>query len=98
MKPLGEAFIAGATDPILVPGPTGFIGPRLVKMLLEHGFTNIRGLVRSSSDVTRIDDIVSGYGDGARVDVVKGNLLSPADCARATRDIAVIFPLAAGRQ
>src|SRR5213078_3420280 len=35
--------------------------------------------------------------DRARIEVFKGNLLSPEDCAAATKDVAVIFHLAAGR-
>jgi nucleoside-diphosphate-sugar epimerase len=33
---------------------------------------------------------------GSKVEIVRGNLLSPEDCAAATRDVAVIYHLAAG--
>ncbi len=87
-------FIIGSDDPILVTGATGFIGPKLVESLLRHGFRNLRVFVRPSSDVTRLEAIASQHSAGARVEIIKGNLLSREDCIAATRDIAVMFHLA----
>ncbi len=92
-----DAFIIGPEDPVLVTGATGFIGSRLVGSLLDRGFRNLRILVRPSSDVGRVEAIARRRPEGARVDVVEGNLLSREDCTTATKDVAVIFHLAAAR-
>jgi nucleoside-diphosphate-sugar epimerase len=84
-------------DPILVTGATGFIGSRLVDSLLDRGFRNLRCFARPSSEVTRLDALASRRKDGARIVVVKGNLLSREDCATATKHAALIFHLAASR-
>lgn len=89
-----EASIIGPDDPILVTGSTGFIGSRLVHELIGRGFRNLRCFARPGSDLSALD---AAARTGARVEVIRGNLLSPADCARATKDVAVIFHLAAGR-
>jgi len=86
--------IVGPNDPILITGGSGFIGPPLVASLLRHGFKNLRVLVRSSSDVSRLEAILRQEGMGARVELIRGNLLSRADCTAAARDIAVVFHLA----
>jgi nucleoside-diphosphate-sugar epimerase len=87
-------FIAGPHDPILVTGATGFIGPALVQSLLNHGFRNLRAFARASSDVARLEGIVARHGERARVEVIRGNLLSREDCITATKDVSVIFHLA----
>jgi nucleoside-diphosphate-sugar epimerase len=89
-------FNAGPNDPILVTGAAGFIGPAVVQSLLSHGFRNLRAFVRASSDVARLNAIVERHGRGARVEVIRGNLLSREDCIAATRDVSVIFHLATG--
>jgi nucleoside-diphosphate-sugar epimerase len=86
-------FIVGQDDPILVTGATGFIGSRLVVNLLDRGFRNVRCFARPSSTVARLDSLA----DRGRVAVITGNLLSREDCNAATKDVAVIFHLAAGR-
>jgi nucleoside-diphosphate-sugar epimerase len=93
----GDDFIVGRDDLILVTGATGFIGSRLVESLLDRRFCKVRCFVRPSSEVARIDALAGHVRDGARVEVVTGNLLSRDDCAAATKDAAVIFHLAAGR-
>jgi nucleoside-diphosphate-sugar epimerase len=90
-----EAFIIGPDDPILVTGAAGFIGPALIESLLNRGLRNLRAFVRPSSDVARLDVIATRYKQ-ACVEVVRGNLLSREDCLTATKDVAVIFHLAAG--
>src|SRR2546427_11936821 len=92
-----ETLIIGPDDPIVVTGATGFIGVRLVESLLVSGFRNVRCFARPSSAVSRLEAIVAQSGGGRRIEVVKGNLLSREDCAAATKDVAVIFHLAAGR-
>ena len=89
-------FVAGPDDPILITGATGFIGSRVVRSLLDRGFRNLRCFARPSSDVAGIETLL-GRRTGAHIDVIKGNLLSHDDCLAATRDVAVIFHLAAAR-
>src|SRR5437879_11109590 len=91
-----DAFIIGPDDPILVTGATGFIGSRVVESLLDRGFRNLRCFARPSSEAARLEAIATRQRDVARIEVVKGNLLSREDCAAATKDVAVIFHLAAG--
>lgn len=91
------AFIIGPDDRILVTGATGFIGSRVVETLLDHGFRNLVCFARPSSDVARVETIASRRRQGARIEVVRGNLLSLEDCSTATKDVAVIFHLAAGK-
>src|SRR3989475_4762654 len=91
-----DDFIIGPADPILVTGATGFIGSRLVESLLARGFRNVRTFARPSSAVAGVEAIAGRRRDGARVEVIKGNLLSREDCTTATKDVAVIFHLAAG--
>jgi nucleoside-diphosphate-sugar epimerase len=93
---LGDGFIAGQDDPILITGATGFIGSRVVRSLLDRGFRNVRCFARPSSNAA-VFDSVAGRRDGASVEVIEGNLLSRDDCAAATRDVRVIFHLAAAR-
>src|SRR4029077_11054837 len=64
------------------------------RALLDRGFRNVRCFARPTSDRTQLD---GACGVGAPIRVVAGNLLSRADCLAATRDVAVIFHLAAGR-
>ncbi len=90
-----NAFIVEPDDPILVTGATGFIGPALVQSLLQHGFRNIGAFVRPSSDMTRLEAIVSRHRE-ARIEVIRGNLLSREDCNTAAKGVSVIFHLATG--
>lgn len=84
------------SDLILVTGATGFIGSRVVRSLWNLGFRNIRCLTRHSAD-TKARAFTTCDQDGARPEVMQGNLLSRQDCARAARNTAVIVHLAAGR-
>jgi nucleoside-diphosphate-sugar epimerase len=54
-------------------------------------------MVRPSSEAKKVEALQGCGGDGARMEVVEGNLLSREDCNAATKDAAVIFHLAAGR-
>jgi len=92
-----DGFVIGSDDLILVTGAAGFIGFRLVNCLLDLGFRNLRCFVRPSSEVTKVEALQECRRDGARIEVVEGNLLSRQDCSAATKDVAVIFHLAAGR-
>src|SRR2546428_7145981 len=91
-----DAFIIGPDDPILVTGATGFIGSRLVESLLARGFRNVRTFARPSSAMAGVEAIAGRRRDGARVEVIKGNLLSREDCTTATKDVAAGFSLGPG--
>lgn len=88
-------LIIGFDDPILVTGANGFIGSRVVEMLLRYGFSNIRCFVRPSSNLTRLHAILAMFPK-AKVEVKQGNLLSRQDCEAAASDTTVVFHLAAG--
>lgn len=89
-------WLIGTDAPVLVTGGRGFIGKRVVASLLEHGFTNIRCLTRPSARPVK-EHMPSKVqqGDG-RVQIVEGNLLSRDDCIKITKDVQVIYHLAAG--
>jgi nucleoside-diphosphate-sugar epimerase len=89
-------FIIGPGDPILVTGANGFIGRRVVASLLERGFRNLLCFARPSSADAGLESIGKWYRDEARVTVLKGNLLSRQDCEAASKDVALVFHLAAG--
>lgn len=82
---------------ILVTGAAGFIGLRVLGNLLDRGFRNVRCLVRPTGDIEGLESVIRRHGATGRGEVMTGNLLSGDDCARATRDVAVIYHLAAGR-
>ena len=84
-----DDFIIGPNDPILITGAGGFIGTRLVGILQRMGFRKVRCMVRPSCDLSR-------FANEPALEFVKGNLLSREDCERATRDVRVIYHLAAG--
>jgi nucleoside-diphosphate-sugar epimerase len=89
-------MIIGLDSPVLVTGASGFIGSKVVESLLNRRFQNIRALVRPSSDLDRLESILRDHELGGNVRILKGNLLSKEDCFSATRDIAIIYHLAAG--
>jgi nucleoside-diphosphate-sugar epimerase len=87
--------IIGRSDRILVTGSNGFIGSRVVETLLDYGFMNLRCLTRPTSDLTALNKIICSHAK-AKVEVVKGNLLSREDCNELCEDVRVIYHLAAG--
>lgn len=91
-----QPSIAAPSDLVLVTGASGFIGTRVVHLLIEHGHDNIRCLVRPSSRRGRLDEIVERAGGRARVEVMQGDLTSQADCLRAAEGVRVAIHLAAG--
>jgi len=91
-----RSFIIGHDDLILVTGAAGFIGSAVVENLLDHGFRNLRCVARRRNASASFEAARARY-QGARIEVVEGNLLSPEHCWSATKDAAVILHLAAGR-
>jgi nucleoside-diphosphate-sugar epimerase len=79
---------------ILITGSRGLLGSRLVATLLERGFRNLRCFTRTSSDIRTLEDLATRYD--ADLEIMRGNLLSRADCDTAARDVAVVYHLAAG--
>ncbi len=82
--------------PVLVTGAGGFIGRRVVQTLLEHGFRDVRCFVRSSRHHSDIEALASCPEASRCIRIITGNLLSRQDCTAATRDVAVVYHLAAG--
>ena len=81
--------------PVLVTGAAGFIGRSVVRTLVKYGFSDVRCLVRPS----RKPSDMGAFGSPEvlrRIHIIKGNLLSRDDCITATRDVAVVYHLAAG--
>ncbi len=80
---------------ILVTGAGGFLGVHVVTRLLEHGYTDIRCLVRDASKAERLREIAKAY-PAAQLELRSGNLNSKADCRAAVDGVALVFHLAAG--
>src|SRR5271166_6036178 len=92
-----EYRIVRPEERILVTGAAGFIGSRVVECLLQYGYRNICCLVRPTSKTERLEAIRQLTFEQNSIEIVKGNLLSPDDCLRVTRDARLIYHLAAGR-
>src|SRR5207253_1685206 len=90
-------MIIAPDDLILITGAGGFIGSRVVEGLLERGFRNLRCMVRPPGESRRLAALAERFREDARIDVLKGNLLSRNDCAKATLNAVAIYHLAAGR-
>ena len=96
-KPVSpDSYMISPDDRILVTGAAGFIGSRVVESLVDRGFRNVVCFARSSSDMVRLESSIKGRPSGTRIEVLRGNLLSRADCEAASKGVAVIYHLAAG--
>jgi nucleoside-diphosphate-sugar epimerase len=93
---MSSQFIISPSDRILVTGSNGFIGAKVVEILLEYGFSNLRCFVRPSSKLERLQNVLDHFDAGKNVEVVAGDLLSVADCRKAASGVSVVFHLAAG--
>ncbi len=89
-------FIAAPNDRILITGGAGFIGTRVVQNLLDRGYRNLVCFVRPTSKIDVIEAIIQNRPADARVEILRGNLLSRKDCEAACEGVAVILHLAAG--
>lgn len=90
-----DNMIINFDAPVLITGANGFIGSKVVKTLLDYGFSNLRCFVRPSGNLTTLNNVIRSFSTES-AEVIKGNLLSRDDCMRATKDVSVIFHLAAG--
>ncbi len=76
-----------STQPIhLVTGATGLLGSHIAEKLVANG-RRVRALVRPTSDTK----FLSSLG----IDVVVGNLVDPASCRSAMRDVSIVYHAAA---
>ncbi len=89
-------YIVGRHEPILVTGSNGFIGTRVVKTLLEYGFSNLRCFVRPSSRLDALKNVLAQSDVEKKVELLAGDLLSRDDCRRAADNVAIVLHLAAG--
>ena len=90
--------IISPADKILITGSNGFIGAKVVDILLEYGFANLRCFVRPSSKLDRLQQVFAKYPAGKSVEIISGDLLSRDDCQRAAAGVSVIYHLAAGME
>jgi nucleoside-diphosphate-sugar epimerase len=88
--------IALPSDCVLVTGSNGFIGAKVVEILLEYGVVNLRCFIRSSNRLTGLENVLSRFEAAKNVELITGDLLSPDDCREAAKDVSVIYHLAAG--
>jgi nucleoside-diphosphate-sugar epimerase len=95
---MNSEYIASLDNRILVTGSNGFIGTKVIEILLEYGFSNIRCLVRSSSRLGRFEQALSSFDAGRNVEIVTGDLLSREDCEKAAENVSIIYHLAAGME
>ncbi|HEV2320217.1 MAG TPA: NAD(P)-dependent oxidoreductase [Verrucomicrobiae bacterium] len=91
-----DTYIISRSDRILITGSNGFIGAKVVEILLEYGFSNIRCFVRPSSDLARLQSALRRFPESKGVEFVCGDLLLREDCKAAARGASVIIHLAAG--
>jgi nucleoside-diphosphate-sugar epimerase len=74
--------IIGPEDLILVTGAAGYIGPKVLENLLNRGFRNLRCLVRPSSNISKLETVISKQGVDKQVSICIGNLLSRKTVSR----------------
>jgi len=98
VEALKSGYIISRDERILVTGSNGFIGARVVEILLEYGFAHIRCFVRPSSRLDRLEKVLSQFDAGKNVELVTGDLLSTTDCRKAAQEVSIIYHLAAGME
>src|SRR5262252_245853 len=95
MHIMANSSIVTKSDSVLITGSNGFIGCKVVETLLEDGFYNLKCFARPSGKLQRLNEALLRYPK-AQVEIIKGNLLSPEDCARAASNVRLVYHLAAG--
>ena len=93
---MAQSYAVDKSDSILVTGASGFIGVSVVQRLLEEGYRNLRCFVRPFSQTERLTSVLRRFSAEGHVEMVRGDLVSREHCARAARNVAVIYHLAAG--
>lgn len=89
-------YLAQPSDRILVTGANGFIGAKVVEVLLGYGFCNLRCFIRPSSRLERLRKVLGPFAAAKNIEFLSGDLLSSDDCRRAADGVSVIYHLAAG--
>ena len=87
-------WIINKSDLVLITGANGFVGSKVVDILIEYGFKKIRCLVKSNRNLSNLQSIAAS--SNAEVEFFQGNLLSRDDCMHATQGVSIIYHLAAG--
>ena len=91
-----EDMIINYSDPIVITGANGFIGPQVIKALLEYGFMNLRCFVRPSGNLIALKKVINSCNDRkATIEIIVGDLLSQEDCDKLTEGAHVVYHLAA---
>lgn len=90
--------IISLNDQILVTGSNGFIGTKVVEILMNRGFSNLRCFIRPSSRLGRLEDTVHRLDKVTDIQLVTGDLLSADDCRKAADGVSVIYHLATGSE
>jgi nucleoside-diphosphate-sugar epimerase len=95
---MNSEYIASTDERILVTGSNGFIGAKVVEILLEYGFFNLRCFVRPSSQLGRLEKVLSDLNASKNIELFTGDLLSREECRKAADGISIIYHLAAGME
>ena len=85
------AYIAAPDDWILVTGSNGFIGAKVVELLLEYGFSKLRCFVRPSSQLGRLEKALGQFNASKNVELITGDLLSRDDCRNAAEGVSMLL-------
>ena len=89
-----DDWIINKSDRVLITGANGFIGSKVFEILLEYGFKKVRCFVRSSKNLSNLQQIADS--SKSEIEFIRGNLLSRQDCLNASEGVSVIYHLAAG--
>jgi nucleoside-diphosphate-sugar epimerase len=92
-----DGYIITPEETILVTGANGFIGSRVVRILLSYGFKRVRCFTRSANNSKYLESLAR-ESDQANLEIVKGNLLSSDACLMATEGVSIVYHLAAGTE
>jgi nucleoside-diphosphate-sugar epimerase len=95
---MNSQYIASTDERILVTGSNGFIGVKVVEILLEYGFFNLRCFVRPSSQLGRLEKVLRDLNASKNIELFTGDLLSPEECRKAADGVSIIYHLAAGME
>ena len=95
---MNSEYIVSLDDRILVTGSNGFIGTKVVEILLDYGFSKLRCFVRPSSYLGGFKNVLANFDAGRNIELVTGDLLSRDDCQKAAEGVSIIYHLAAGME
>lgn len=90
-----DNHIIDKNSKILITGSNGFIGSNVVRNLIARGFSNLRCLVRRTSNLKEINEIKAN-NPSFNIELFKGDLLVKKDCNKMVKDVSVIYHVAAG--